>query len=778
MDKPRNILDELNESQRNAVLFTDGPELVIAGAGSGKTRMLTYKIAYLLYKGIPADRILALTFTNKAAKEMRERISAMVGWNMSKRLWMGTFHSIFGRILRAEADRIGFTPQFTIYDTSDSKSIIKNIIKEMELDDKKYKVAAIQNRISTAKNNLITAEAYASDPAFAQDDYLHQMPKLSEIFLRYSDRCKASNAMDFDDMLLYMNILVRDNADILSKYQDFFQYILVDEYQDTNFAQYLIIKKLAEKHNRLCVVGDDAQSIYSFRGANIDNILKFKDQQPNCKLFKLERNYRSTQNIVDAANSLIIKNKGQIRKNVYSEGEVGDKIHVKSLYSDLEEGDYIAKEVQSTQKSGCEWKDIAVLYRTNAQSRVIEEAFRKKAIPYKIYGGLSFYQRKEVKDALCYMRLVLNEDDEEAMRRIINVPARGIGDTTANKVFAKAHDSQTPAWSIINAPAEHQLDVNKGTAKKLMEFAQLIEPFRAEVESADAYTLAQEIIKASGLREDAMRENSQEGITRKENIDELLKAINEFCEQRMEESGEETRLSDFMSEVALATDQDEKNKEDGNAVNMMTVHAAKGLEFDHIYIVGLEEQLFPSVMAETTREIEEERRLLYVAITRARKTCHISYARQRWRNGKTNLTNPSRFLKDIDKKYLDEDVTESTPSLDWGWSAVEGSRVVAKSWREDRSYSPSHTPKVETVTPDTSNLKKVGRRLKTESTQSGDECTPDGIKAGTRVEHRLFGQGTVTAIENAGDDWRISIEFDNLGQKTLLGRYARLNILN
>ena len=500
MDKPRNILDELNESQRNAVLFTDGPELVIAGAGSGKTRMLTYKIAYLLYKGIPADRILALTFTNKAAREMRERISAMVGWNMSKRLWMGTFHSIFGRILRAEADRIGFTPQFTIYDTSDSKSIIKNIIKEMALDDKKYKVAAIQNRISTAKNNLITAEAYASDPSFAQDDYLHQMPKLSEIFLRYSDRCKASNAMDFDDMLLYMNILVRDNADILSKYQDFFQYILVDEYQDTNFAQYLIIKKLAEKHNRLCVVGDDAQSIYSFRGANIDNILKFKDQQPNCKLFKLERNYRSTQNIVDAANSLIIKNKGQIRKNVYSEGEVGDKIHVKSLYSDLEEGDYIAKEVQSTQKSGCEWKDIAVLYRTNAQSRVIEEAFRKKAIPYKIYGGLSFYQRKEVKDALCYMRLVLNESDEEALRRIINVPARGIGDTTVNKVFAKAHDSQTPAWSIINAPVEHQLDVNKGTAKKLMEFAQLIEPFRAEVESADAYTLAQSIIKASGLR--------------------------------------------------------------------------------------------------------------------------------------------------------------------------------------------------------------------------------------------------------------------------------------
>ena len=778
MDKPRNILDELNESQRNAVLFTDGPELVIAGAGSGKTRMLTYKIAYLLYKGIPADRILALTFTNKAAKEMRERISAMVGWNMSKRLWMGTFHSIFGRILRAEADRIGFTPQFTIYDTSDSKSIIKNIIKEMELDDKKYKVAAIQNRISTAKNNLITAEAYASDPAFAQDDYLHQMPKLSEIFLRYSDRCKASNAMDFDDMLLYMNILVRDNADILSKYQDFFQYILVDEYQDTNFAQYLIIKKLAEKHNRLCVVGDDAQSIYSFRGANIDNILKFKDQQPNCKLFKLERNYRSTQNIVDAANSLIIKNKGQIRKNVYSEGEVGDKIHVKSLYSDLEEGDYIAKEVQSTQKSGCEWKDIAVLYRTNAQSRVIEEAFRKKAVPYKIYGGLSFYQRKEVKDALCYMRLVLNESDEEAMKRIINVPARGIGDTTVNKVFAKAHDSQTPAWKIVRNPVEHQLDVNKGTAKKLMEFAQLIEPFRAEVESADAYTLAQSIIKASGLREDAMRENSQEGITRKENIDELLKAINEFCEQRMEESGEETKLSDFMSEVALATDQDEKNKEDGNAVNMMTVHAAKGLEFDHIYIVGLEEQLFPSIMAETTREIEEERRLLYVAITRARKTCHISYARQRWRNGKTNLTNPSRFLKDIDKKYLDEDVTESTPSLDWGWSAVEGSRVVAKLWREDRSYSPSHTPKVETVTPDTSNLKKVGRRLKTESTQSGDECTPDGIKAGTRVEHRLFGQGTVTAIENAGDDWRISIEFDNLGQKTLLGRYARLNILN
>ncbi|MBQ3680276.1 MAG: UvrD-helicase domain-containing protein, partial [Paludibacteraceae bacterium] len=661
MDKPRNILDELNESQRNAVLFTDGPELVIAGAGSGKTRMLTYKIAYLLYKGIPADRILALTFTNKAAKEMRERISAMVGWNMSKRLWMGTFHSIFGRILRAEADRIGFTPQFTIYDTSDSKSIIKNIIKEMELDDKKYKVAAIQNRISTAKNNLITAEAYASDPAFAQDDYLHQMPKLSEIFLRYSDRCKSSNAMDFDDMLLYMNILVRDNADILSKYQDFFQYILVDEYQDTNFAQYLIIKKLAEKHNRLCVVGDDAQSIYSFRGANIDNILKFKDQQPNCKLFKLERNYRSTQNIVDAANSLIIKNKGQIRKNVYSEGEVGEKIHVKSLYSDLEEGDYIAKEVQSTQKSGCEWKDIAVLYRTNAQSRVIEEAFRKKAVPYKIYGGLSFYQRKEVKDALCYMRLVLNEDDEEAMRRIINVPARGIGETTVNKVLANAHSNQISAWKIVRNPAEHQLDVNKGTAKKLMEFAQLIEPFRAEVESADAYTLAQSIIKASGLREDAMRENSQEGITRKENIDELLKAINEFCEQRMEESGEETKLSDFMSEVALATDQDEKNKEDGNAVNMMTVHAAKGLEFDHIYIVGLEEQLFPSIMAETTREIEEERRLLYVAITRARKTCHISYARQRWRNGKTNLTNPSRFLKDIDKKYLDEDVTESTP---------------------------------------------------------------------------------------------------------------------
>ncbi|MBO6005336.1 MAG: UvrD-helicase domain-containing protein, partial [Paludibacteraceae bacterium] len=529
MDKPRNILDELNESQRNAVLFTDGPELVIAGAGSGKTRMLTYKIAYLLYKGIPADRILALTFTNKAAREMRERISSMVGWNMSKRLWMGTFHSIFGRILRTEAERIGFTPQFTIYDTTDSKSIIKNIVKEMELDEKKYKVSSIMNRISTAKNNLITAEAYASDSALAQDDYLHQMPRLSDIFLTYSRRCRESNAMDFDDMLLYMNILIRDNADVLEKYQDYFCYILVDEYQDTNFAQYLIIKKLAEKHNKLCVVGDDAQSIYSFRGANIDNILKFKDQQPNCKLFKLERNYRSTQNIVEAANSLITKNKGQIKKHVYSEGDEGEKIYVKSLYSDLEEGDYLSKEVQNTKKNGCEWKDIAVLYRTNAQSRVIEEAFRKKAIPYKIYGGLSFYQRKEVKDALCYMRLVLNENDEEALRRIINVPARGIGDTTMNKVLALAHNSQASAWDVVSQPLEHQLDVNKGTANKLMGFAQTIEPFRAIAETADAYTLAQDIIRASGLREDAVRDNSQEGITRKENIDELLKAINEFC---------------------------------------------------------------------------------------------------------------------------------------------------------------------------------------------------------------------------------------------------------
>lgn len=778
----RNILDELNDSQREAVLYTDGPELVIAGAGSGKTRVLTYKIAYLLYMGMPAERIMALTFTNKAAREMRERISGMVGPQLARRLWMGTFHSIFGRILRQEAEKIGFTPRFTIYDTQDSKSMIKQICKELQLDDKKYKPSMIMSRISAAKNSLITANSYIKDSHIYEDDRRRQMPEIGRIYTIYSERCKQQNAMDFDDMLLYMNILLRDHNDVLEKYQEWFSYILVDEYQDTNLAQYMIIRRLAEKWHRLCVVGDDAQSIYSFRGANIDNILKFEEQQKNCRIFKLERNYRSTKIIVDAANSLIEKNEGQIRKHVYSEEDEGEKITVKELMSDLEEGDYTAKEIKELKKKGSEWRDIAVLYRTNAQSRVIEESMRKTGVPYRIYGGLSFYQRKEIKDALCYMRFVLNEDDEEAMKRIINEPTRGIGETTLNKITACAHINGISVWRVISHPMECGLNVNRGTLSKIMSFASIISPLKEDVEQKSAYEAAEEIMKASGLIEDAVRDTT-DGQQRKENLEELLKAIKEYEDQKMEEYGETARLSDFMGEVALATDQDDKEEGDANKVTLMTVHSAKGLEFKHVFIVGLEEQLFPSVMAETQKDMEEERRLLYVAITRAKETCHISYAKQRWKNGKTNITTQSRFIGDIDDKYLNKKIPSSSIN-NWSWAGNFGSDRIFDEYginfnpiTQRRTNSYHSTTQKQSLQPDTSGLKKVGVRLKTNNENHESQVTQDGIKKGTIVRHRLFGTGTVTDVDSAGNDWRITIEFDNSGKKTLLGRYAKLEIV-
>lgn len=773
----RNILDELNEGQRQAVTYMDGPELVIAGAGSGKTRVLTYKIAYMMKHEIQPDRILALTFTNKAAREMRERIESMVGWADAKRLWMGTFHSVFGRILRRNADRIGFTPQFTIYDTSDSKNIIRNIIKLQQLDDKKYKIGRVMSRISLAKNNLITAKAYYHSTMMS-DDNAFGMPKVADIYFEYAKRCKESNAMDFDDMLLFMNILLRDNPDVLQELQHHFRYILVDEYQDTNFSQTLIINKLAMAHQHLCVVGDDAQSIYSFRGANISNILSFQKEHQGCQLFKLEENYRSTQTIVNAANSLIDKNIRQIRKTVFSNNEVGSKIKVTSTYSDLEEAEVVSNQITNTHSTGAEYQDIAILYRTNAQSRVLEEALRKKVIPYKIFGGLSFYQRKEVKDALAYVRLVINELDEEALLRIINYPARGIGDTTIKKVIVKARDLGITAWDVVSDPEGTKLDVNKGTVKKLTDFASMINRLKDVAYSLNANEVINDIIETSGLILDAERESTQEGITRKENLEELKSAVNEYCTKHKEETEEEAKIEDFMSEVALVTDQDKNEVENKNVVTMMTVHAAKGLEFDHVFIVGLEEQLFPSIMAEEAEDIEEERRLMYVAMTRAKKTCHISYARSRWRNGQSNLSNKSRFIDDIDPQYLILPIEETQEvSFEAKWNAQDAANAASLPFANDglnRGYRNKYTVHpIAPVRQNTDGMKKINVRPKTASATISATQTPEGIKAGTILEHDIFGGGVVTAIEDIGGDWRISVNFSSSGTKNLLLKYAK-----
>lgn len=650
------LLNDLNEAQRAAVEYIDGPSLVIAGAGSGKTRVLTYKIAYLLSQGMKPWSIMALTFTNKAAREMKERIGKLVGNDLAQHLYMGTFHSIFSRILRAEAEHIGFNNNFTIYDESDSRSLIKAIVKEMGLDDKKYKPAAVHAKISMAKNNLMSAAAYESDAAIFEQNKRAQMPEVGKIFVAYVQRCKQANAMDFDDLLTLTYQLFREHEDIRHKYAARFDYVLVDEYQDTNHVQMSIVMQLCQEKQRVCAVGDDSQSIYSFRGANIDNILNYQRQFQGTRLFKLEQNYRSTQTIVEAANSLIKHNRNQIPKDVFSENAKGEKIQYKPAYSDKEEAAIVAKDVKRIRREdGCQYSDFAILYRTNAQSRSFEEEFRKQGIPYRIYGGLSFYQRKEIKDIIAYFRLVANPDDEEAIKRIINYPARGIGATTVLKIADCAHQNQVSFWEVIGAPERYELAVTKGTMNKLETFRLLISSFIERAQTTDVYELGDAIIKESGISQDIMSGKDADDLARQENLEEFLSGMSAFVEERREEGGfDELFLQDYLQDVALLTDADSDGDKDEPRVSLMTVHAAKGLEFPTVFVVGLEENIFPSPLsAASLRELEEERRLLYVAITRAEKHCILTNAKNRWRYGKMEFDNPSRFIDEIDGKLID-----------------------------------------------------------------------------------------------------------------------------
>ena len=650
------LLKDLNEAQRAAVEYIDGPSLVIAGAGSGKTRVLTYKIAYLLSQGMKPWSIMALTFTNKAAREMKERIGKLVGNDLAQHLYMGTFHSIFSRILRAEAEHIGFNNNFTIYDESDSRSLIKAIVKEMGLDDKKYKPAAVHAKISMAKNNLMSAAAYESDAAIFEQNKRAQMPEVGKIFVAYVQRCKQANAMDFDDLLTLTYQLFREHEDIRHKYAARFDYVLVDEYQDTNHVQMSIVMQLCQEKQRVCAVGDDSQSIYSFRGANIDNILNFQRQFQGTRLFKLEQNYRSTQTIVEAANSLIKHNRNQIPKDVFSENAKGEKIQYKPAYSDKEEAAIVAKDVKRIRREdGCQYSDFAILYRTNAQSRSFEEEFRKQGIPYRIYGGLSFYQRKEIKDIIAYFRLVANPDDEEAIKRIINYPARGIGATTVLKIADCAHQNQVSFWEVIGTPERYGLMVNKGTMNKLETFRLLISSFIERAQTTDVYELGDAIIKESGISQDIMSGKDADDLARQENLEEFLSGMSAFVEERREEGRfDELFLQDYLQDVALLTDADSDGDKDEPRVSLMTVHAAKGLEFPTVFVVGLEENIFPSPLsAASLRELEEERRLLYVAITRAEKHCILTNAKNRWRYGKMEFDNPSRFIDEIDGKLID-----------------------------------------------------------------------------------------------------------------------------
>ncbi len=753
-------LDQLNESQREAVLYLDGPELVIAGAGSGKTRVLTYKIAYLLDRGLPPYSILALTFTNKAAREMKERIAKLTDPAKARRLWMGTFHSIFSRILRRESDKLGYPHDFTIYDSADSKSLIKAIIKEMQLDDKSYRPGMIQARISNAKNALVTWKMYEQNKELVQADMHAKLPMIRDIYRTYQNRCQQAGAMDFDDLLLQTNILFRDYPDVLENYRNFFQYILVDEYQDTNFAQHLIIQRLSEVHQRVCLVGDDAQSIYSFRGANIDNILKLKSTYPNLRIFKLEQNYRSTRNIVDAANSLIHKNKEQIHKNVFSEKEQGSKVSLLSSYSDYEEAYIVASQISEMRmvKDHYSYADFAVLYRTNAQSRTLEEALRKRNIPYKIYGGLSFYQRKEIKDIIGYLRLIVNPHDEEAFKRVVNYPSRGIGNTTVGKLTAAANSNNVSLWTILNDPLAYDVQINNGTQKKLNTFKTMIEDFIRENKSLPVDEMVSLVIKHSGIATVLFQDRSVEGISKQENMQELLKGISEYVQLRLEEGAEQVTLADFLSEVALITDQDNNNEENTDKVTLMTVHAAKGLEFKNVFVVGLEEDLFPSQMSrDNIRAIEEERRLFYVAITRAEDNCILTYAKSRFRNGKNNMCSPSRFLKDIDARYLH--APGETSLFD---NIINRERKqpapFASPFQQPRATEPviSKTPLSATVV------------------QSDDLSD---LHIGNKVRHDRFGVGEIIALEGEGGNMKATVQFTNFGQKQLLLKFARLTIL-
>lgn len=776
-------LNELNESQREAVLYNEGPSLVIAGAGSGKTRVLTYKIAYLLDNGYEPWSILALTFTNKAAREMKERIARQVGQERARYLWMGTFHSIFSRILRAEAEALGFTPNFTIYDATDSKSLVKTIIKEMNLDDKVYKPGMVQGRISNAKNHLVLPEAYAANAELIEADRAAKVPLLHEIYLRYWNRCRQSDAMDFDDLLLYTYLLFRTRPDICDKYAARFRYILVDEYQDTNFAQHSIVLQLTQKHQFVCVVGDDAQSIYSFRGANIDNILNFTRTYKDARLFKLEQNYRSTQTIVNAANSLIAKNRDQIQKEVFSEKDKGEPIGVFAAYSDVEEGEIVTNKIaQLHAKSGYAYHDFAILYRTNAQSRIFEEALRKRSIPYRIYGGLSFYQRKEVKDVVAYFRLAVNPHDEEAFKRVINYPARGIGNTTLGKLAEAAGRCEVSLWKVLCEPLSYGVELNKGTYTKLQGFRDLISEFVILAREQDAYTLGMELVKRSGIMAEIYQDRSPENMSRQENIEELVNGMRDFCDGRQEEGNPHVLLSDYLSEIALLTDQDEEQGEAQPKVTLMTIHSAKGLEFPNVFVVGLEENLFPSPLSSASyRALEEERRLFYVAVTRAEDHCYLSYAKSRFKYGKMEFCNPSRFLKDIDVRYLQvpqEELMGTRIEEKASRFRKEASRASYE--REPRETGPSMFdggPMPEE--PHRFVPPRTLRRIP-DASPSAAPAGPSagGLSAGIWIEHERFGKGEVTRVEGSGDNCKATVQFQHAGVKQLLLKFARFKIID
>lgn len=834
------LLNDLNEAQRAAVEYIDGPSLVIAGAGSGKTRVLTYKIAYLLSQGMKPWSIMALTFTNKAAREMKERIGKLVGNDLAQHLYMGTFHSIFSRILRAEAEHIGFNNNFTIYDESDSRSLIKAIVKEMGLDDKKYKPATVHAKISMAKNNLMSAAAYESDAAIFEQNKRAQMPEVGKIFVAYVQRCKQANAMDFDDLLTLTYQLFREHEDIRHKYAARFDYVLVDEYQDTNHVQMSIVMQLCQEKQRVCAVGDDSQSIYSFRGANIDNILNYQRQFQGTRLFKLEQNYRSTQTIVEAANSLIKHNRNQIPKDVFSENAKGEKIQYKPAYSDKEEAAIVAKDVKRIRREdSCQYSDFAILYRTNAQSRSFEEEFRKQGIPYRIYGGLSFYQRKEIKDIIAYFRLVANPDDEEAIKRIINYPARGIGATTVLKIADCAHQNQVSFWEVIGAPERYGLAVNKGTMNKLETFRLLISSFIERAQTTDVYELGDAIIKESGISQDIMSGKDADDLARQENLEEFLSGMSAFVEERREEGRfDELFLQDYLQDVALLTDADSDGDKDEPRVSLMTVHAAKGLEFPTVFVVGLEENIFPSPLsAASLRDLEEERRLLYVAITRAEKHCILTNAKNRWRYGKMEFDNPSRFIDEIDGKLIDS-LDEAGGSLfgsmsdqpEWArvqrprrpWedaeqprysSRYQNSKPVASQFVADPKPSlfddepeTSRTSGRSSVSGRSSlsegNFKSVRalnaakRYMETHSSHPASRGTVSsaasvssstassagssscGLQEGMKIEHQRFGRGTVLKIEGTGENTKATVEFVHSGTKQLLLKYAKFTVVD
>ena len=785
------ILQQLNISQRDAVLYCDGASLVIAGAGSGKTRVLTYKIAWLLEQGMKPWQILALTFTNKAAREMKERIGKLVGNELARYLQMGTFHSVFARILRAEADKIGYSSNFTIYDQTDARSLVKAIIKELSLDDKVYKPSSVADRISMAKNHLLLPQQYAQS-AWASDDAQQKHPQVANIYIRYAERCRQANAMDFDDLLVQTWVLFQKHEDIRQKYVEKFQFVLVDEYQDTNYAQQAIVYQLTKERQKVCVVGDDAQSIYSFRGANIDNILNFQSQYQNAKLFKLEQNYRSTQLIVQAANSLIRRNERQIPKNVFSKNEHGERLQLKPAYSDKEEAMIVTQDIMRIRRQDhCFWSDFAILYRTNSQSRSFEEQMRKDNIPYRIYGGLSFYQRKEIKDVIAYFRLITNPDDEEAFKRIVNYPARGIGDTTVGKIVQTAQAYGVSLWQVIKEPVLFPMNVSKGTMTKLQNFRELIDSWISRLSTEDAYTLGHDIIMNSGISKDIYSGRNPEDISRQENLEEFLSGMQDFVESRREEDmGDQVYLPDFLQEVALLTDLDSDDGDSNDKVTLMTIHSAKGLEFPTVFVVGLEENIFPSPMCTNSmRELEEERRLLYVAITRAEKHCILTCAQNRWRYGKMEYDTPSRFIRDIDPELLDiKSETGSSynttntfrnnrsrfesESPEW----MQNPRPVATQFKADprpRLVAPRQPEKP--VDPFGPNFKRVHQAVAPRPLATAPSSSE--LREGVSIEHQRFGIGTIIKIEGTGENTKATVEFKNTGTKQLLLKFAKFKII-